>query len=448
MEYTSKDRGFYTTMLGTSVYPKNTKTKQSENFRTAVPTVKKASSFLEDYEERVKSKQQELAKPLKIDLPSEQSGKSASEGIKKRISTVLSKKYGELDTKHLFDDIDDSEIEKNIPLARNTVETSLERGTIKNEFLEKLPNLVDGLALSFAAAEKGNNKAATRAREAAYMEGNTRDSNIGNTTVKRPLETLLQRKYQQSTPGKRYVKSNVENLDLISAPGMDNASLAKLPRGTQVDYTGNKVSLGDKQWAEVEYNGQKGWVDASWLKIDKPEDKTEKRGSSSVQTSSSSNVNGNRIDLSDHDAIQSSFYEDTNGSRKLQCSDASIWFIKKYTTLKLKDSGNHGTAIVHNTKEENGLKSTTTPCAPALFSVHKGTFGPGIKDGGVSHETYGHTGIILNCVPLGNNEYLLTYFHTYDNITNSTYNSSIIVNKKFKESENVTYLYLGDHMKQ
>ena len=43
---------------------------------------------------------------------------------------------------------------------------------MSEEKISKLPNLRDGLAVSYAAADKGNNKAATRAREAAYTESN------------------------------------------------------------------------------------------------------------------------------------------------------------------------------------------------------------------------------------------------------------------------------------
>ena len=86
------------------------------------------------------------------------------------IQNVLSKKYGELDTRNLFDGIDDKDVEANIETAENTIQTNLDRGTLSKTDFSKFPNLRDGLALSFAAANKGNSKAATRAREAAYTE--------------------------------------------------------------------------------------------------------------------------------------------------------------------------------------------------------------------------------------------------------------------------------------
>ena len=45
--------------------------------------------------------------------------KSAGRSAKEKISSIVSKKYGELGTKHLFDDIADSDVEKNIPSAES-----------------------------------------------------------------------------------------------------------------------------------------------------------------------------------------------------------------------------------------------------------------------------------------------------------------------------------------
>ena len=98
--------------------------------------------------------------------------KSAGRSAKEKISSIVSKKYGELDTKHLFDGISDKDIENSIPIAENTVKTNLDRGLLSEEKISKLPNLLNGLAVSYAAADKGKSKAATRAREAAYTESN------------------------------------------------------------------------------------------------------------------------------------------------------------------------------------------------------------------------------------------------------------------------------------
>ena len=96
--------------------------------------------------------------------------KTSGSAIKKNIQGVLSKKYGELDTRNLFDGIDDKDVENNIETAESAIKTNLDSGTLNKSTLPKLPHLRDGLALSYAAANKGKSKAATKAREAAYMK--------------------------------------------------------------------------------------------------------------------------------------------------------------------------------------------------------------------------------------------------------------------------------------
>lgn len=234
MAYTSKDRGFYKTMLGTSVYSGNTKTAQSGIGRKVISaSKKKKSSFEDDFNERTIQKLKEEATPIKLpeifsegDSPKKAitvtSGKTQrnvfpdtnnsdvqesavkeqiSQGLKIRqtITDLLKNKYGEPDTKHLFDNIDDKDIEKNIPVAKNTIKTNVDMGKLEKDYPLKLPNLEDGLALSYAAADKGMNKAATRAREAAYMDG------VSNTV--RAVEDLLK---------KQTLESNVKVSNLLN----------------------------------------------------------------------------------------------------------------------------------------------------------------------------------------------------------------------------------------
>ena len=143
---------------------------------------KKRPSFYDDYLEGSNQNKKETGfslnrpalkvtdlTPNKIKSVS-QISKSTGSLIKNNIKSVLSQKYGELDTRNLFDGIDDKDIEDNIQTAENTIKTNLDRGVLSKTALPKLPNLRDGLALSYAAANKGNNRAATRAREAAYTE--------------------------------------------------------------------------------------------------------------------------------------------------------------------------------------------------------------------------------------------------------------------------------------
>ena len=97
---------------------------------------------------------------------------SVGKTAKDKISSVISKKYGELDTRHLFDNIPDSVVEANIPVAKNTIQTNIDKGLLPANAHEKFPYAEEGLALFYAAADVGNKKATNMAKEAAYMESN------------------------------------------------------------------------------------------------------------------------------------------------------------------------------------------------------------------------------------------------------------------------------------
>ncbi len=90
--------------------------------------------------------------------------------IKNNIKNILLKKYGEFDVSNIFDDIDNKDIEDNLQTAESTINTNEEKGYLDEEYSLMLPNLRDGLALSYAAANKGKKKAARLAKEAAYTE--------------------------------------------------------------------------------------------------------------------------------------------------------------------------------------------------------------------------------------------------------------------------------------
>ena len=207
--------------------------------------------------------------------------------IKDNIKNVLSKKYGELDVRHLFDDIDDTEIENNILTAENTIQTNINKGYLSKDIYSKLPNLRDGLALSYAAANKGRSKAATRAREAGYTEQSplkasdiqpksqpTKYSNFYTDYLENKKTSQSNNSWNifgktNELPGinknPRYVNADV--LNMRSAPGMDSKIVGGLPDGTEVHYTGNKTEEIDGHlWAEVTYDGKTGWVAADYLR--------------------------------------------------------------------------------------------------------------------------------------------------------------------------------------
>lgn len=202
--------------------------KRYSYFPSSVPKTeskeakKKRSSFYDDYLERSNQNKQEtgisINRPVlkSPDLTPQktqtvlQNPETTGSAIKKNIESVLSKKYGELDTRHIFDGIDDKDIEDNLETAENTIKTNIDRGALSKNILPKLPNLRDGLALSYAAANKGNNKAATRAREAAYTES---DLNLPRTNTSK-VTNLLYTPDMEQKPVNLLLK-NTGNNDVV-----------------------------------------------------------------------------------------------------------------------------------------------------------------------------------------------------------------------------------------
>ncbi len=483
---------------------------------------KKRSSFYDDYLERSNQNKKETAfstnRPvLKLPdlksqetLPISQNQKTSGSAIKKNIESVLSQKYGELDTRHIFDGVDDKDIEDNIETAENTIKTNVDRGVLSKSILPKLPNLRDGLALSYAAANKGNNKAAKRAIEAAYTEQKSVESfdnlllNESNNqpTIQPTKYSSFYDDYLKSKNSKdsknlwnniskvldlpkanknpRYVNADV--LNMRSAPGTDSKVIGKLTDGTEVNYTGNKTKEIDGHlWAEVTYDGKTGWVAADYLRIAKPQesfsndsvnssatpenpDQSVSQNSSiydastsaeNVQIGNNSNKNNNpaveiqenkqSLDWTDPNAVRNEFNKEGNHGN-MQCADLTKWVIDKHTDLKRPEGGNNGNVFAENIAKSNGLATTHTPCAPAIFSVKEGTYGPGIDPRGVSDSQYGHTGMALSVKDLGNDMYEITYIDTYQGYNKDGYNSNVRT-RTFKKDDNVTYVSLEGHLK-
>lgn len=404
--------------------------------------------------------------------------------IKDNIKNVLAKKYGELDVRHLFDDIEDAEIENNIPTAEATIKTNIDKRNLNKDIYSRLPYLRDGLALSYAAANKGRSKAATRAREAGYTEQSplkasdiqpksqpTKYSNFYTDYLENKKTPQSNNSWNifgktNELPGinknPRYVSADI--LNMRSAPGVNSKIVGGLPNGTEVHYTGNKTEEIDGHlWAEVTYDGKTGWVAADYLKTAKPQNDsipTAVTTQKSAQSISIDSVNnGSKIDINDHSALQTAFNNvrkpgatddnpgdpgDFDGVWGLQCVDLPNWFLDNYTTLGRVNGD--GKDIVQNIASKHNLEVTTTPTAPAVFSVKEGTYGPGIRTGGVSDATAGHTGIVLAVKDLGDDLYDITYIDTYNGLKNNEYNSNINT-KTFKKGDNVTYVSLEGHLK-
>lgn len=269
--------------------------------------------------------------------------------------------------------------------------------------------------------------------------------------------------------GTRYVGG--DGVRLRSKPGLDSDVVGKMNTGDSVHFTGKKThEIDGHQWAEVQKGEEKGWAAADYLKTDKPQEtssnvsQNDSASSSSIieKPTQSESVNSdktdNKIDINDHAALKNAFnkvrkpgatndapgeFGDFDGSGELQCPDVPKWFLSKFTTLK-PVSGN-GKDQVGNLANTYGLDVTTTPCAPAVFSVAGRSAGPGTtgtKDGG-----YGHTGVILSCELTETGDYKLTYFHTYRSLLNDG-KTSDIQEKVFtpEQLKNTTFLDLKDHM--
>lgn len=149
---------------------------------------------------------------LKDITPTKSAAKSTGSTIRNNIQGVLSKKYGELDTKNLFSGISDKDIEDNIETAQNTIQTSIDRGVLNKNTLTKLPNLKDGLTMYYAAGNNGNSKAMKMAHEAAYTESveplvKSTESKLLSTQIPKTQNTI------KTTTEKPETKSFAYNVD-------------------------------------------------------------------------------------------------------------------------------------------------------------------------------------------------------------------------------------------
>lgn len=113
-------------------------------------------------------------------------GTSAGVGekIKNSLSEALKPKYGDIGIKGIFDKIGDSDVVKYLNQAKDSIKRNVKNGILTEEKLADYPNMENGLAMFYAADEKGDKKAAKMAYEAAYTEGDSADkSNDAVITV-------------------------------------------------------------------------------------------------------------------------------------------------------------------------------------------------------------------------------------------------------------------------
>lgn len=203
--------------------------------------------------------------------------------IKQRLSKLPSDSTGK-DYSKAFDGIDDRLAEKNIPLAEDTVR----KNTSKRAYYGDYPNMRDGMALFYAASEANDPKTAKLARLAAYTEDKSGKAKI----TQNPLLTEDNKKSFPSSSsvdgyGKESQKTKADDntryvvgsgVRLRAQPGTSSEILTSMDFGTSVKYTGNKTDMiNGYRWAEVEYNGKKGWVADTLLGINDPVEAAKKQ---------------------------------------------------------------------------------------------------------------------------------------------------------------------------
>ncbi len=198
--------------------------------------------------------------------------------IKGNVQNVLINRLGELDSRHIFDGIDDDTIERNKPVAQAAIEDNIRRGLLTQEQLRKYPNMLDAMTMFYAAGEKGKPKAQNLARSVAYIEGEYPDiiptdiklmSNDITASDIDSLRTSDDVVVQNNNAGKRYV--GADGVRIRNGYGLDSTAMGLLNEGDEVEYTGRKTSeeIDGHYWAEIVHDGKTYWIAADYLKTEK-----------------------------------------------------------------------------------------------------------------------------------------------------------------------------------
>ena len=387
--------------------------------------------------------------------------KSNGYQIKDSVIGLLNNRKNNPWSKSLYDNVDAYAIEKNIPAAQEAIDLNIKTGKLSEADLDKYPYLRDGLAFSYAAGEVGNKKAEKAARELAYEKVDLKGIRPENwTDTNNSLFNI--KKSSDKSEKTRYVSEN--SVRFRSAPGLNSSIIDSMNKGTSVKYTGNKTDKIDGyQWAEVEYDGKKGWVAADYLKINKPGSDVKYEVSPSTKTPidvvSPSTFKFNSTDIIN---MQDSFKEckpfdggtpgDFDGAWGLQCVDFTNWFINTYTNLE-RTAGNGCDKVNRIAALRSDLHTSTIPTAPSVFSVAPNKPGPGIRN--LSDPKAGHTGVVLDVkivnIPQGSTDpteytYEITFIHTYSGCSNNGYNSSVGT-KRLIPNQDITYVNIGTYIK-
>lgn len=319
--------------------------------------------------------------------------------------------------------------------------------------------MLEGMTMFYAAGEKGNSKAMSKSKEAAYSENSFVNFSNSNQLRNNPL---FKPSKVPTDLSPRYVRA--DTLNMRTAPGKSSEIIDGIQDKSEVWYTGNKTKEIDGHlWAEVYYNGKVGWVAADYLRIAKPDEPKQEQTTIVSSTQGNTPRKPNNIPIeepknslnspqttktpsnanaTDPYYLQKEFQNvgDFDGAYGLQCPDITSWYLSKYTTLS--PAGGNGCEVVSKLANKHKLPMSFIPSAPAIYSVA----GKHAALGTNGNSDSGHTGIILSVKDLGDNRYEVTYIYTYNALASEEKNSSIKTETITPDTK-VTFVNLSDYLK-
>ena len=177
-------------------------------------------------------------------------GRFAKNRMKSAVSSVTKNPLNG----NVFDDIDEKDIEKNRPLAENTIKTNVEKGLLPKDYDKKYPYLRDGLSVLYAADEENNKKAVKEARKLAYMERLPENPEFKSSLPKTNEQNLFKEvKNETKTKNNLYSETKYDGIllnntakDMKDSKGIhniDNSNTVSANKLVKVNDFNNEISL-------------------------------------------------------------------------------------------------------------------------------------------------------------------------------------------------------------
>lgn len=287
-----------------------------------------------------------------------------------------------------------------------------------------------GRALVVDGAFGANTKAAVVKFQKA--KGLTQDGIAGKNTIA-ALDKALGN--VAAPPVNTWTYPVKETVNIRSGPGTGYGVVGTAASGSTQTFncylTGTSVG-GDTVWGHLS-NG-KGYISDYYIKIGgKTLASVGAPKCNPEPTNSGTSLNASTIQsqfaayMKAHSNKYGGYYLGDNG-----CTTMSAWFIGTHSNLTY-GNGN-GKDVAANLASRNGMSTSTTPVAPAIFSVKAG-----VATWGASGGVYGHTGVVLSVS--GNQA---TVLWTWTGLTGNA-NRSQISTYTIPYNSNVTFLNLGSH---